>query len=161
MQETLDRLRSRVAELENDQASSSSSFKPSSSSASGGRAGRQDVCTDAEGESAEEQLNALSVIVSNLREELICKEEMIVHERHRVEANAKEHAARLEASHAECSRLNQELVGRPHREDVTALKKQLRVLHSVIFNAELEDDDEAEDIENTVRQPLRRRHDLM
>lgn len=143
MQESLDRMRSRLAEVENEL----SAVRPATSSSLVGRSGRQEkLVVETDGESVEEQLSALSDIITDLREELITKEEMIVHERNRLEASSKEHAKRLEAAHAECSRLNKELAARPHREDVIALKKQLRVLHNVIFNAELEDDDgETED----------------
>ena len=128
LQEAVDRLRSRVAELENEPSSSRhGSSSTSHMGASGtnvgkigrtvsGSGGHATVNEMDDSETTSEKLAALSELVTDLREELVCKEEMIVHERMRCEQSVKEHTRRLEMATAECSRLKQELARRPLKE---------------------------------------------
>ena len=121
--EAVDRLRTRVAELEGEVASLRNA-----------KAVPVERVEKEEDDTPEERLQVLSDLNHNMRQELLRKDEMISNERAKHEQQLRDLNRQLRSEQAEMSRLRQEVSLLPSLEDVHALKHQLKVLHKVLFN---------------------------
>jgi hypothetical protein len=165
--ETIDRLRSHIAELENDlsimktssnQSPASSSSTPSASrslsligaggrghgSGGGGGHGNSTPGMMNSYEMAQDKLHSYNEIISQLKHELLLKDEQILKEKNKSEKIQIESLKEIENLKCEKNNLLSELKLRPERKEFNELKKQLKVIQNVLFHTE-EEEGEGED----------------
>lgn len=93
------------------------------------------------GAGAGEDVQTLQAMLTDLRQDIRKKEESSRAEKQRLESSIRDLTAQLAKEREQHSATKRELLERPTKEDVTAVRKQLKFLQNVIFNA-TEDDDE-------------------
>jgi len=94
--------------------------------------------------SREDELNTLHAQLAELRSEHRRKEEAWRSERQRLDSAARETSSLLTREREALSKLRQELGERPRKEELTNVRRQLRMLQRVAFNVEEEDDGDAD-----------------
>ena len=152
--ETIDRLRSHIAELENDlsilqtssnQSPSLSSNRSNSTSAPGGSIHEKTSSTSTSSyDMTQDKLHSFNEIISQLKHELLLKDELILKEKNKLERIQSEFLKEIESLKCEKNNLLSELKLRPERKEFNELRKQLKVIQNVLFHTE-EEDEEDED----------------
>jgi homeobox protein cut-like len=90
-----------------------------------------------------EDFQTLQLMVNELRQEIRKKEDSSRAEKQRLEASIRDLNHQLSQEREVVTATKQELLQRPLKEDLLMLRKQLRLLQRVVFNA---DDDEGEEV---------------
>ena len=91
---------------------------------------------------AGEDSQTLHLMINDLRQEIRLKEESARSEKLRLDASLREMSQQLSKERTEYSICKHELMERPTKEDLVAVRKQLKLLHKVVFNANDDEDDE-------------------
>lgn len=126
------RLTMTISRLENELSSTQKQLKHSSSSSP--------VLADTNVSSEHEtstSVTTLQLVVAELREQLQSQEELLRSEKQRMEALLRDSTQQLSKERETVGKVKTELAERPTREDVSALKKQLRTLQKIAFNVEV------------------------
>lgn len=133
-----ERAQSRIAELEGEiEALRNASLHSS------GRGGSGFGHGSSAGSSLEaEEAQTLQLVIADLRNEVRRKEDVARADKHRLESAAREATQALSREREAASKLRQELAERPSKDDIKAVRRQLKMLQRVAFNAEDDDDEE-------------------
>jgi hypothetical protein len=91
--------------------------------------------------SGSEDAQTLHLMLNELRQEIRKKEDLFRNDKLRFEGNIRDLSQQLMREREQLSVANQELLERPTREDVQSLRRQLKLLQRVVFNANEDEDD--------------------
>jgi homeobox protein cut-like len=139
--EGMERALGRVSELEGEISALRSSLSlagvsscgaPQRLGVSGGSKG-----TNGKGE---EDYETLQLVISELRHEIRSKEDTLRAEKQRIEGKHREALQLLSREREALGKVKLELAERPTKEDLFSLRRQVKILQKVAFNAQEEDD---------------------
>jgi homeobox protein cut-like len=138
--EGMERALGRVSELEGEISALRSSLSLAGVSSSGAPQ-RLGVSGSLKGTNVkEEDYETLQLVISELRHEIRSKEDTLRAEKQRIEGKHREALQLLSREREALGKVKLELAERPTKEDLFSLRRQVKILQKVAFNAQEEDD---------------------
>jgi homeobox protein cut-like len=138
--EGMERALGRVSELEGEISALRSSLSLAGVSSSGAPQ-RLGVSGSLKGTNVkEEDYETLQLVISELRHEIRSKEDTLRAEKQRIEGKHREALQLLSREREALGKVKLELAERPTKEDLLSLRRQVKILQKVAFNAQEEDD---------------------
>lgn len=134
--ENVQRVTLKLHETENELASMKDSF----ASKQREKDGKSDGAGKTDG--ATEDTLTLQLVIAELRDELRRSEDQSRTDKQRLDARVRELLQEQTADRDALSRLQEELKGRPTRDEHSSVRRQLRVVQKIAFNVDDADDDE-------------------
>jgi homeobox protein cut-like len=138
------RLSMAISRLESELAGAQKQLKHSLSSSmlNAESAGLDKDLQDATAGGTSSSVTTLQLVVAELQERVLSQEDLLRSEKQRMDAMLRESTQHVNRERESLARVKQELAERPTREDMTALKKQLKMLQKIAFNVEDEEHDD-------------------
>lgn len=137
----------RVAELEGEISTLKNTASLSATSTSQRSLGATGSASKSGGGKGEEDSQTLQLVIMELRHEIRSKEDALRVEKQRLESKHRETVQLLSREREALGKVKLELAERPTHDDLSSLKRQIKMLQRVAFNA-TEDDDA--DVSETV-----------